>query len=195
MSESGAPGRIRTHDPQIRSLVLYPAELPVLPGFTRHPQTRLISRHKPSAGYRPPQGRHVAVVAARRKRSGASAAQGRQAPLQEAMVARSRAVSVPGSDSLPIRNRPAAQGPAPLRPLIQEPRRDHRKARGRHHGRAWRAGAGAERPLQGGHERLRAPHARLRPRGAADRGGAAHRGRLRRGSSASRRPTPTTRRS
>src|SRR5262245_60145584 len=26
----GAPGRIRTHDPQIRSLVLYPAELPVL---------------------------------------------------------------------------------------------------------------------------------------------------------------------
>ncbi len=25
----GAPGRIRTHDPQIRSLVLYPAELPV----------------------------------------------------------------------------------------------------------------------------------------------------------------------
>lgn len=27
---SGAPGRIRTHDPQIRSLVLYPAELPVL---------------------------------------------------------------------------------------------------------------------------------------------------------------------
>ena len=29
---SGAPGRIRTHDPQIRSLVLYPAELPVLPG-------------------------------------------------------------------------------------------------------------------------------------------------------------------
>jgi hypothetical protein len=28
----GAPGRIRTHDPQIRSLVLYPAELPVLRG-------------------------------------------------------------------------------------------------------------------------------------------------------------------
>ena len=28
----GAPGRIRTHDPQIRSLVLYPAELPVLQG-------------------------------------------------------------------------------------------------------------------------------------------------------------------
>jgi hypothetical protein len=27
---NGAPGRIRTHDPQIRSLVLYPAELPVL---------------------------------------------------------------------------------------------------------------------------------------------------------------------
>ena len=26
---TGAPGRIRTHDPQIRSLVLYPAELPV----------------------------------------------------------------------------------------------------------------------------------------------------------------------
>lgn len=25
----GAPGRIRTPDPQIRSLVLYPAELPV----------------------------------------------------------------------------------------------------------------------------------------------------------------------
>jgi hypothetical protein len=24
---NGAPGRIRTHDPQIRSLVLYPAEL------------------------------------------------------------------------------------------------------------------------------------------------------------------------
>ena len=30
--ENGAPGRIRTHDPQIRSLVLYPAELPVLMG-------------------------------------------------------------------------------------------------------------------------------------------------------------------
>ena len=29
---NGAPGRIRTHDPQIRSLVLYPAELPVLYG-------------------------------------------------------------------------------------------------------------------------------------------------------------------
>ena len=29
---NGAPGRIRTHDPQIRSLVLYPAELPVLTG-------------------------------------------------------------------------------------------------------------------------------------------------------------------
>ena len=27
---SGAPGRIRTHDPQIRSLVLYPTELPAL---------------------------------------------------------------------------------------------------------------------------------------------------------------------
>ncbi len=26
----GAPGKIRTPDPQIRSLVLYPAELPVL---------------------------------------------------------------------------------------------------------------------------------------------------------------------
>jgi hypothetical protein len=26
---SGAPGEIRTPDPQIRSLVLYPAELPV----------------------------------------------------------------------------------------------------------------------------------------------------------------------
>ena len=30
LERSGAPGRIRTHDPQIRSLVLYPAELPVL---------------------------------------------------------------------------------------------------------------------------------------------------------------------
>jgi hypothetical protein len=27
MEETGAPGRIRTSDPQIRSLVLYPAEL------------------------------------------------------------------------------------------------------------------------------------------------------------------------
>ncbi len=30
MPSDGAPGRIRTPDPQIRSLVLYPAELPVL---------------------------------------------------------------------------------------------------------------------------------------------------------------------
>ncbi len=30
MLSYGAPGRIRTPDPQIRSLVLYPAELPVL---------------------------------------------------------------------------------------------------------------------------------------------------------------------
>ena len=29
-SQNGAPGKIRTPDPQIRSLVLYPAELPVL---------------------------------------------------------------------------------------------------------------------------------------------------------------------
>src|SRR4051794_27005462 len=29
--ESGAPGKIRTRDPQIRSLVLYPSELPVQP--------------------------------------------------------------------------------------------------------------------------------------------------------------------
>ena len=29
--ENGAPGKIRTPDPQIRSLVLYPAELPVHP--------------------------------------------------------------------------------------------------------------------------------------------------------------------
>jgi hypothetical protein len=28
--KNGAPGKIRTPDPQIRSLVLYPAELPVL---------------------------------------------------------------------------------------------------------------------------------------------------------------------
>ena len=38
---AGAPGRIRTHDPQIRSLVLYPAELPVRSGppnlVTREP--------------------------------------------------------------------------------------------------------------------------------------------------------------
>ena len=38
---TGAPGRIRTHDPQIRSLVLYPAELPVRSGppnlVTREP--------------------------------------------------------------------------------------------------------------------------------------------------------------
>ena len=30
--ESGAPGKIRTPDPLIRSQVLYPAELPVLSG-------------------------------------------------------------------------------------------------------------------------------------------------------------------
>ena len=29
MLSNGAPGKIRTPDPQIRSLVLYPAELPV----------------------------------------------------------------------------------------------------------------------------------------------------------------------
>ncbi len=36
----GAPGKIRTLDPQIRSLVLYPAELPVLKssGETPHPK-------------------------------------------------------------------------------------------------------------------------------------------------------------
>lgn len=33
MLSDGAPGRIRTPDPQIRSLVLYPAELPVLNPF------------------------------------------------------------------------------------------------------------------------------------------------------------------
>ena len=31
---SGAPDRIRTHDPQIRSLVLYPAELRALTGLS-----------------------------------------------------------------------------------------------------------------------------------------------------------------
>src|SRR5687767_10120671 len=30
LEKNGAPGRIRTHDPQIRSLVLYPAELRAL---------------------------------------------------------------------------------------------------------------------------------------------------------------------
>ena len=30
---NGAPGKIRTPDPQIRSLVLYPAELPVLSAY------------------------------------------------------------------------------------------------------------------------------------------------------------------
>jgi hypothetical protein len=29
LKNNGAPGKIRTPDPQIRSLVLYPAELPV----------------------------------------------------------------------------------------------------------------------------------------------------------------------
>ena len=32
---NGAPGKIRTPDPQIRSLVLYPAELPVLTAQSR----------------------------------------------------------------------------------------------------------------------------------------------------------------
>ena len=32
VEENGAPDRIRTHDPQIRSLVLYPAELRALTG-------------------------------------------------------------------------------------------------------------------------------------------------------------------
>ncbi len=35
MLSDGAPGRIRTPDPQIRSLVLYPAELPVLKNDAR----------------------------------------------------------------------------------------------------------------------------------------------------------------
>ena len=37
--EGGAPGKIRTPDPQIRSLVLYPAELPV-PGRRAWPRRR-----------------------------------------------------------------------------------------------------------------------------------------------------------
>ena len=35
----GAPGKIRTPDPQIRSLVLYPAELPVLAVLLRSLKT------------------------------------------------------------------------------------------------------------------------------------------------------------
>ena len=34
---NGAPDRIRTHDPQIRSLVLYPAELRALTGGVSSP--------------------------------------------------------------------------------------------------------------------------------------------------------------
>ncbi len=38
---NGAPGKIRTPDPQIRSLVLYPAELPV-PGPAREAEMRAV---------------------------------------------------------------------------------------------------------------------------------------------------------
>ena len=47
----GAPGRIRTHDPQIRSLVLYPAELPVLASL----RSSLQARGRPELRPCPPQ--------------------------------------------------------------------------------------------------------------------------------------------
>ena len=47
----GAPGRIRTHDPQIRSLVLYPAELPVLASL----RSSLQALGRPQKGPCPPQ--------------------------------------------------------------------------------------------------------------------------------------------
>ena len=48
---TGAPGRIRTHDPQIRSLVLYPAELPVLASL----RSSLQALGRPQKGPCPPQ--------------------------------------------------------------------------------------------------------------------------------------------
>jgi hypothetical protein len=45
LEENGAPERIRTPDPQIRSLVLYPAELPVR-GFERQNLVRATSDGK-----------------------------------------------------------------------------------------------------------------------------------------------------
>ncbi len=40
IDKHGAPDRIRTHDPQIRSLVLYPAELRALTGGVSNPSGR-----------------------------------------------------------------------------------------------------------------------------------------------------------
>ena len=44
---AGAPGRIRTRGPQIRSLVLYPAELPV---HLAGPQNLVIARRNRKPG-------------------------------------------------------------------------------------------------------------------------------------------------
>ena len=48
---NGAPGRIRTHDPQIRSLVLYPAELPVRSGPPKLVTREPIGKRRNFPGY------------------------------------------------------------------------------------------------------------------------------------------------
>src|SRR6185436_13967631 len=62
----GAPGRIRTHDPQIRSLVLYPAELPVLASL----RSSLQALGRPRKGPCPPQ---LLMAGAREIKCGAAA--------------------------------------------------------------------------------------------------------------------------
>ena len=55
--KNGAPGAIRTPDPQIRSLVLYPAELraPEAEGIAERPSGRNPERPQPGRGaVRPP---------------------------------------------------------------------------------------------------------------------------------------------
>ena len=52
--ENGAPGRTRTSNPQIRSLVLYPIELRALRRFTRsNPPARERNIHKLIGGRKP----------------------------------------------------------------------------------------------------------------------------------------------
>ena len=63
--ESGAPGRTRTCDPQIRNLVLYPAELRAL--------DRQAGRTLTESG----RGFHCAIQSARASRTGASNSRGR----------------------------------------------------------------------------------------------------------------------
>jgi hypothetical protein len=72
----GAPGRIRTHDPQIRSLVLYPAELPVL---TKGRQNLLIGAGK---------GKRVAVPPSEGPTQAPSNAQVTEPPRKNSRIGR-----------------------------------------------------------------------------------------------------------